>query len=129
MPWTTIEESSPKRHPLQKPIPEAPGVYEIRRRDAFHQDERLYIGYAGEWNEKKKTGGLSGRLHKSLMHDTGRTHKKASMLNAVNGRRELLQIRWARCQSEKDAHFYEQYLCSRYLLHFGRLPDCVEQIG
>lgn len=128
-PWTTVEEGSPTRRPLQQSIPKGPGVYEIRRTDAPHPDERLYIGYAGEWNEEKKTGGLSTRLHDGLMRDTGSTHKKALILNAVNGRKELLQIRWAPCQSEKDAYFCEQYLCSRYLLRFGRLPDYVEKIG
>lgn len=63
------------------------------------------------------------------MRDKGSTHKKAAMLEAVGGREELLEIRWVPCQSEEDAYFYEQYLCSRYLLRFGRLPDHTEKIG
>lgn len=123
--WATIDAGSGTRRALTPPIPKQSGVYEIRRKptDGTHSDERFSIG---------STGNLSERLHDDLMRNTqkGKTHpKQPEMLKAVNGQKDLLEIRWAPCQNKQKAHFDEQYLCSRYLLRFGRLPDFVESIG
>lgn len=123
--WTTIDAGSRKRRALTPPIPEQPGVYEIRRKPTggTHPDERFYIG---------STGNLSERLHDGLMRHTpkGNTHpKQPEMLKAVNGQKDLLEIRWAPSQDRQKALFDEQFLSSRYLLRFGRLPDFLEKIG
>jgi len=122
--WATIESATERRPPPN--MDSSPGVYEIRRTDANHPDERLYIGYAAV---------LTQRLLFDLKYDTeniddkGRTHKKARLFEAVGNRKDLLQLRWTQFQSKEEAHDYELLLGCCYLLRFGRLPDLMKRIG